>query len=36
MPDVALILIPMLLIFLRNEHRLTRLEMLINGGEKKK
>lgn len=36
MPDIAIILIPMLLIFLRTEHRLTKLEMLINGKRKKK
>lgn len=33
--EILVILIPMLLIFLRTEHRLTRLETLINGKRKK-
>ena len=34
--EIVVILIPMLLIFLRTEHRLTRLETLINGEKKEK
>lgn len=36
MVEVAVILIPMLLIFLRTEHRLTKIETILNGGKKLK
>jgi len=34
--EIIAILIPMLLIFLRTEHRLTKIETILNGGKKKK
>jgi len=34
--EIIVILIPMLLIFLRTEHRLTKIETIINGDRKKK
>ena len=34
--EIVAILIPMLLIFLRTEHRLTKIETILNGEKKEK